>query len=143
MLLQVLADPQKVENAVILLLVVMDMILIVYEITYEWIHIPIANPGARLGTAVGIVSGLLALKIFKFTPKEKLGYFFGIVVAGGLCGGALFDWKRDPRSIQGENQQLGVQLYRDLAEAFSGTPRPVFHAQGDASGNISINMPDQ
>ena len=68
---KVLEDRTKLKCGLELLLDVMGMILVVYGITYEWIHIPKKNPVAQIGAGMGILSVLFALMI-----GERIGFAF-------------------------------------------------------------------
>ena len=65
-------------------------IITAFAIKYGWTDIPTANPGAKLGTGLGILSGLLGMKMFEFSPNVKIEIFLGIVIGGGFIGGAVF-----------------------------------------------------
>ena len=143
-LLKFLDDPKKVLSGVMLLMVVMWIILTFYSIAYDWIPLFTGTPGAKAGTAVGILSGLLAVKIFNFTPAEKVFFFLSIVVAGALFGGVL-NGGTDPCERQpGEGLKFARELFQDILSAVSsGILRRTFHALGDSRANFSINIPDQ
>ena len=60
-LLKVFEDPNKLKSGLELLMTIMVAILFTYGITYNWIHIPSENRGAKIGAVVGFLSALFAL----------------------------------------------------------------------------------
>ena len=132
----VLRDSVTMRNGLLLLKLIMCAIFAVYGIMYEWIHIPITNSGAKLGTGVGILAAMLVNKMFRFSPSARIGYSLGIVVATGLIGASAFSWSLDPQI----DQRIGLDLFWEMTASLrdDDRPRPAIRVRGNPDGDLQV-----
>ena len=131
LLLQVIANPVMLRNGIMILRELMYMIVFIYRIMYVWIHIPVGNPGAKLGSGLaGIFAVLIAI------------YFWGLfrvqlavlVFCAGLVGSALFDLLNPPR----DRYQSGIL---QLLQTIQATPdRQLYHVSANDRGDIRLTL---
>ena len=146
--IKALENPKNLQNWLMLLSAVTLIILMFYAITYEWIHIPFENPGARIGAGVAIGFAFLVSRIFNFSFEEKVEFYIVCLVAGGLIGGGLFSRNLDPRLVQQRNDRLSLrtqQFLLALLDRFAALQQRqrAFNFPADSSGNISLNISEQ
>ena len=144
--LKVLEHPERLLNGIILLSEVIVILCIVYGITYEWIHVPLANPGAKIGAGLSLAFVLLVSKAFNFSFERKVELYIGCLFAGALIGSGIYDWPLGPRFLQERNDRLSQRSQQSVLELIraissNGADRQVFNVQGDPNGNVSLNVP--
>ena len=143
-LLEVLEDPVKLRNGIVLSEAVVCIVFYGYRITYEWIRIPVENPGAKFGAGLGIAFALLVFNIFNFSFGKQVGHSLGFFTAGGLIGSSLYNWSLGPRFFQEQNHRLSEQLLLgNVSRAMSpnGESRQELNVQADPAGNVSLPVP--
>jgi hypothetical protein len=139
--LRLLEDPIKLGKVLILLLGgVMNVVLTFYGIAYQWVNVPLENPGAKIGFGMGILFVTLLALVSDVVPfwLKCLSCSFA-PLAMSLIGNGIYDWNADPPSIEERRKQMAQNQTHFL--------KPVHHyflhgfdAPADAAGNLNIEQ---
>jgi hypothetical protein len=142
-LLRLLGDPLRLGNLLKLLEGVMNLVLHFFGIIYQWVHVPLENPGAKIGFGLGISFGFLLAQVLGFPFWSECVCCLLFAFAGSLIGSGVYDWNREPRSLEKVRQQNfknQLQILELARRYFKRASTPTFSAPADASGNLNIEQ---
>jgi hypothetical protein len=142
-LLRLLEDPLRLGNLLKLLEGVMNLVLYFFGIIYQWVHVPLENPGAKIGFGLGISFGFLLAQILGFPFWSKCVCCLVFAFAGSLIGSGVYGWNGEPRSLEKARQQNfknQLQILELAHHYIKRTSTPTFSAPADASGNLNIEQ---
>jgi hypothetical protein len=137
-----LEDPATLQNSVVLLVVVMYPVYQFYGIIYQWVHVPLENPGAEIGFGVGILFVILVTLVSDDVPfwLKSLSCLFFPFAMSLICSGA-YDWNTG-RDVIGRMREQNARIHGQFISAI----RPdisQFVALANAVGNISLITTEQ
>ena len=136
-----LEDSKLLQKLITALRDIMKMTLFFFGVLYSWVSL--ANPGARVGSGIGLLLGFVGSLAYMFSPARTLASSVVGLVAGNLIGGGGYDWYKDHHYMKMQ-QQLMQEYQEFLNELFGytgGSHVPLIPTHCNEAGDLLVELP--
>ena len=139
-LASLLEDPVMFRNSIVLLPIAMCLVYQFYGIIYQWVHVPLENPAAKIGFGVGLLIVIVVVQVSDDVPfwLKSLFCCLSFPFAMSLIFSGTYDWNTD-RNVIERMRVLNARIHGQ----FLAVTRPdisQFVPFADAAGNLSLNI---